>query len=390
MLTSLSNWLSPTTTIEDTAHPVTMPWQPHPITVDINPMPKNEASIEHLTLLHRLRSYKTNVIAYTDGSQLAGNTGAGYYIPKGLLREVCAIIPMGTTSEVFDAELQAIHECLVACHKYIHLNRLQCHSIHLFTDNQSAIIRSSHLTSGPGQELARAIHDTTLRLKRLGVPGTLHWVPGQTDVSGNDEADHLAKMVTTLPPTTPLPTSLSWLCRQVHDQYIMDWTTWYNSAPKPKTYDTPHKHRLDPAYTTLPRKLSTAILGLRTGHSYFLDCLAHPPTTQYPSRSCTCPLHPPQTPKHLLLSCPLYQDQRNDLRQTPKLPRHRRLTTQTILHTKAGTDALSTMISATKVTTAEWAHAKLRRTPTEGNTPVTLTYSWRTLLNEDDEHALTQ
>jgi hypothetical protein len=64
--------------------------------------------------------------------------------------------------------------------------------------------------------------------------------------------------------------------------------------------------------------------------------------------------------------------------------------TQTILHTKAGTDALSTMISATKVATTEWAHAKLRRTPTEGNTPITLTYCWGMLLDEDDEHTLTQ
>jgi hypothetical protein len=52
MLTALRNWLSPATTIEDTAHPVNTPWQPHAITVDINPMPKNEASIEHLMLLH--------------------------------------------------------------------------------------------------------------------------------------------------------------------------------------------------------------------------------------------------------------------------------------------------------------------------------------------------
>jgi hypothetical protein len=48
------------------------------------------------------------------------------------------------------------------------------------------------------------------------------------------------------------------------------------------------------------------------------------------------------------------------------------------------------MFSATKVATAKWAHAKLCCTPMEGNTPVTLTYGWGMLLNEDDEHALTQ
>jgi hypothetical protein len=175
-LSSLTDWISPATTIEDTAHPVLAPWKPHPITIEISPSPKEEAAIEHITLLQHLRRHEQNVIAYTDGSQLDGNTGAGYYIPRGMTREVRAIVPMGATSEVFDAELRAIFECLVTCHKYIRLNRLPHRSIHLFTDNQSAIIHSSCLSSGPGQELAHAINDmlrtTGQRLLRRGRQAT--------------------------------------------------------------------------------------------------------------------------------------------------------------------------------------------------------------------------
>jgi hypothetical protein len=43
------------------------------------------------------------------------------------------------------------------------------------------------------------------------------------------------------------------------------------------TYTNPHRCRLDAAYTTLLRKISSAILGLHTGYRYFLDCLAHRP-----------------------------------------------------------------------------------------------------------------
>jgi ribonuclease HI len=197
------------TTIEDTAHPVLAPWKPHPVTIEISPSLKEDAAIEHITLLQHLQRHEQNVIAYTDGSQLDGNTGAGYYIPRGMTREVRAIVPMGAASEVFDAELRAIFECLVTCHKYIRLNCLPHRSIQLFTDNQSAIIYSSHLSSGPGQELAHTINDITLKLNTLNAQVTIHWVPGHTDISGNDESDRLAKMATTLPPTTPLPTSLS-------------------------------------------------------------------------------------------------------------------------------------------------------------------------------------
>jgi hypothetical protein len=218
---------------------------------------------------------------------------------------------------------------------------------------------------------------------------TLHWVPGHTAIPGNDHADLLAKTATTLTPTSPPPVSLSWIRKQIHEQYIQDCVTWYSSATKPKTYDPPHRRRLDHAYTALPRKLSTAILGLHTGHGYFLDCLAHPPTAQYPSRSCFCPLHPPQTPKHLILSCPHFTTQRTELRRTLKLPRHRQLTLPTILHTTTATKALSAMISETKIATAEWAHARLRKLPAEEDTPVMLTTDWGTLLDLTDEHAST-
>jgi hypothetical protein len=149
-LSSLTDWISPITTIEDTAHLVLTPWKPYPVIIEISPSPKEDTAIEHITLLQYLQCHEQNVIAYTNGSQLDGNTGVGYYIPRGLTREVWVIIPMGVASEVFDAELQAIFKCLVTCHKYIHLNPLLHCSIHLFTDNQSAIIRSSHLSSSPG------------------------------------------------------------------------------------------------------------------------------------------------------------------------------------------------------------------------------------------------
>jgi ribonuclease HI len=319
--------------------------------------------------------------------QLTKNMGTGYSIPMGLPRPVQAIVPMGTMTEVFDAELRAIYECLLTCRKYINRHRLHCRNIHIFTDNQSAIKRASTLARGPGQETAYEIHELTLTLKNYDTTITIHWVPGHTDIAGNDDADKLAKQPTTQPLMMQLPISLSWLRRKVHEQYTTDWSTWYETSPKPKTYLAPHRRRLDTAYTTLPRKLSSAILGLRTGHGYFLACLAHPPSDKYSSRNCTCPLHPPQTPKHLLLSCPEYHAQRIELRHELKLHRNRRLNLETILHTPSGTKALSTLISATKIATAKWANTKLSKTPTEEDTPASLTTGWGTLMEDEDEHS---
>jgi hypothetical protein len=125
IIVALSKWTPPATEVEDTAHPDATPWEPHPVTINIPSLPKDKASIAHIQLVHDLRRHASNIIIYTDRSQLDGCTGAGYYIPNGLPREVRAVIPMGTSSEVFDAELRAIDESLKTCLKFIRLHHLR-------------------------------------------------------------------------------------------------------------------------------------------------------------------------------------------------------------------------------------------------------------------------
>jgi ribonuclease HI len=211
ILQHVGQWLHPNDVVEDTAHPTTSPWIPSPIITNIATLTKTDASAAHLELLRCLQRNSRNIIAYTDGSQLTKNTGAGYSIPTGLPRPVRAIVPMGTTMEVFDAELRAIYECLLTCQKFINRHRLHRCNIHIFTDNQSAIKRASTLARGPGQETAYEIHELALTLKNYDTTITIHWVPGHTDIAGNDDADKLAKQAATQPPTMQLPISLSWL-----------------------------------------------------------------------------------------------------------------------------------------------------------------------------------
>jgi ribonuclease HI len=108
-------------------------------------------------------------------------------------------------------ELKAIAEYLHTYLKYIKWHYLHDHSIHLFTNNQSAILHATRLDRGPGQETALDILHTTNTLLQRSAPVTLHWVPSHTDIEGNEEADHLAKLATSCPPLTSIPITLSWL-----------------------------------------------------------------------------------------------------------------------------------------------------------------------------------
>jgi ribonuclease HI len=213
----------PDADVEDTAQPTTAAWSVPTITVDIQNLPKDAVATTHLSLLHDLRGDPHNIIAYTDGSQLSTQTGTGFYIPHGLPNPVCAIIPLGTTSEVFDAELKAIAECLCTCLKYIKWHHLHNHSIHLFTDNQSAILHAMRLDRGPGQETALNILHTTNALLQCSALVTLHYVPGHTDIEGNEEVDHLAKLATSHSRLASMPITLSWLWCRIKEQQSANW-----------------------------------------------------------------------------------------------------------------------------------------------------------------------
>jgi hypothetical protein len=47
------------------------------------------------------------------------------------------------------------------------------------------------------------------------------------------------------------------------------------------------------------------------------------------------------------------------------------------------------MISETKIATAEWVYARLRRLPAEEDIPIMLTTDWGMLLDLMDEHTST-
>jgi ribonuclease HI len=78
-------------------------------------------------------------------------------------------------------------------------------------DNQAAMTRTTYLTQGPRQEIARLIHEITMDINNTNSTITVHWVPGHTDIPGNDEGNMLAKQGASMEPSTPSPVTLSWI-----------------------------------------------------------------------------------------------------------------------------------------------------------------------------------
>jgi len=97
--------------------------------------------------------------------------------------------------EVFDAKMWAIRLALdVAIEERATLQKHVVKMVPVFSDSQAAIRRAAHLEPGPGQQLARRINRRAWSLLAHGITTEIHWVPGDTGITGNEEADRQANL----------------------------------------------------------------------------------------------------------------------------------------------------------------------------------------------------
>ena len=135
-----------------------------------------------------------DVISYTDGSVGANNCngGAGGFIEWPSETETQEIKrPCGSKCSSYRAEMIAIKSILEAIKEHDD-SMPSDFNIWIFTDSQSSIER---LQGGPGvqvENIAGDIWKLLIHLSRRHST-TLQWIPGHTDIAGNETADKLAK-----------------------------------------------------------------------------------------------------------------------------------------------------------------------------------------------------
>ena len=251
-------------------------------------------------------------------------------------------------------------------------------------DNQAAIRRSLSPAATAGQHLAiRIINNLSDILQaRPNIKINIQWVPGHTEVAGNEIADKCAKDATGLPGRCPDSfTSLSYIKRQIQKMSLREWQQIWTTTAKGQEYRNTAQRQRDWGPSWKPTKLITGsdqttastIHQLRLGHGYFRSFLIRLPS--YDSTQCQCSERV-QNVKHLLLGCRLYQDER----------RHAGITRETTLHsllfTPRGVTALQDFIQRTGVATRQWL---LQRTDgREGGDE----WGWGRLREDPEEYSV--
>jgi ribonuclease HI len=276
-------------------------WRGSPVPVvrtsipDVGPKATQDATIRKaLTLEHLENNYPPSewIQAYTDGSADGAirNGGAGVYIRYPNNREDRYQLPTGAHSTNFKAEIEAIRK---AAEVLVDENMPK---IVILTDALS-VLQSLETEDKNMNELS-----TALAVLCEGRTVVLQWIPSHCGISGNEEADRLAKAGT---------------LEQQPDDLISskEQSTIIKSTFKKKWEERHPDFRRNDAYHLLPRREQVIIFRLRTGHNR----LRHHLFTKMrigPTDLCPCG-DAPQTAKHILQDCRNLAAQRRQFWPTP-------------------------------------------------------------------------
>ena len=231
---------------------------------------------------------------YCDGSVTETGAGSGVWST-----EFSLISPLHPCASTITSELNAVYVALTALKKSCKPNNYL-----LLTDSLSSII----LLQNPRKTT------NYLPYKILNLISTfqystivIEWVPSHMSINGNEQADALAKLATTLPRTNSPQLPLQDVKRIVKTHFTKQWQTSYSQSQNSLLLYKPHLS--EPYYSALPRPQQVIYSRLRLNttnltHKHHFHQMQPP----------ICPAcHVRVTLPHVFLECPRWFSERSAL-----------------------------------------------------------------------------
>ena len=294
---------------------VQAPWQAPPEVI----IEDREVAVDrHNQILMRdLR--ERPVILYTDGSGIEGRIGAAAVVD---LEDQNIHSQMGddSTSTVYAAELRAIEMALAMVLESTEPWADQAkNGVVIFADSQAALKALRRPRMPSGQVYLAGCLDLIRRLTGRGIRTELRWIPAHQGVIGNEIVDQHAKKAARESdgPQNPHNRHIRLAAavkRRIRNEAKIEWEkAWAKettSRPTRRLIEAPTKKTLD-YWSSLHKATASILMQLRTGR-IGLSAYLHRINRRESAR-CGCDLGN-QTVSHVLLECPLHQDERDRMR----------------------------------------------------------------------------
>jgi ribonuclease HI len=319
------------------------PWSAKtPYSVEISQLPKQEAALAHN---RNLLQNNQLIRIYTDASYIpnAIGIGVGLVVIDKSRPIYTEQVNIGLDQIVYNGELEGITRGIEYASNIAKPGQI----FEVYSDNQASLLRLKNATDKPGQAcLIRAIKATSSLIQK-GAKISLFWVPGHTEIEGNELADLLAKEALELEPDSD-EVSFAVLGQRIRENKALEWASLIRQDKSKYSKDfnpTKGLTRIRIPNTT-KRELASAFYQLKLGHGYIKSYLYRFNIST--NDRCRCGKR--ETPEHLLLDCPIYREPRNKLRSElgykPSLP--------ILLNTSLGIEKTLEFLKTTRIATRRW------------------------------------
>ncbi|KAE8231409.1 hypothetical protein CF326_g3575 [Tilletia indica] len=274
--------------------------------------PRDQAVSTHEQLLQRA-ARDGDMVAYSDASLMGMDRGVGVSVRHGL--QLCVETHWAVTAEaeVFDLEAWGLFAAF--CHAVAAQRPFSTHIV-IFTDNLS-VARSA--LAQPHGSSQRTFLQLQQRVRHwLAVDArhrlTIAWVPGHSEIEGNERADQLAragaerKAVDGRAPDEAVweertfASFQRWDRQQLHEVWSLRWDLIKGEHQHYAQYRVRAPTLRPSSDLVLPRRLHGLLLSVRTGHG---DFAPYHERFQHDDASLNCRCEAPKTPEHPLL-CETY------------------------------------------------------------------------------------
>ena len=268
--------------------------------------------------LHKsLAAWSDEKALYTDGSGIEGKIGAAAYNTE---TNQSYIEHLGKQADynVFAAELAAM--CMAAA---IVQDNKDYQKWNIYTDSQAAVQAVNKPLRQSGQSIIKEFLDTidTTMAENPEHKLALTWIPGHSEIEGNEKADAEAKKAA-LDPTEkrsshhkPLRSARAQCIKAAAKaQWLKGWrNNTKTSHALQRIMQRPGVKAGTKLYGTIQNRSSVAVITqLRTGHCGLNHYLHRFNLEDTPYCKCG---HGRETVEHYLLECQLYAEERKELRK---------------------------------------------------------------------------